>query len=143
MTAGANRGLGGWLVDVVGWRAIFYLNFPVAAAAIVIVLRYVEESAEEEGALDWRGATLATAALGALTLWSTSHVTNAPIWIGLGAGLALLALFAWTEWRLGDRAMMPLALFASRPFVGLTVMTLLLYGALGGLILLAGLLALQ
>lgn len=132
--------LGGWLVEAVGWRAIFYLNLPVAAAAIVIALRYVEESTEGEGALDWQGAALATAALGsltwALTLWSTRQATTGPVWIGLCAGLALLALFAWTERRLGERAMMPLALFASRPFVGLTVMTLLLYGALGGLIVL-------
>jgi EmrB/QacA subfamily drug resistance transporter len=131
---------GGWLVEAVGWRAIFYLNLPVAAAAIAISLRYVEESIEGEGALDWQGAALATAALGtltwALTLWSTRHVTTTSVWIGLSAGLALLALFAWTERRLGDRAMMPLALFTSRPFVGLTVMTLLLYGALGGLIVL-------
>ena len=132
--------LGGWLVEAVGWRAIFYLNLPVAAAAIVVVLRYVEESIEGEGALDWQGAALATAALGsltwALTLWSTRHDTTAPVWIGLGAGLALLALFVRTERRLGERAMMPLALFASRSFVGLTVMTLLLYGALGGLVVL-------
>ncbi len=132
--------LGGWLVDAVGWRAIFYLNLPVAAAAIVIVLRYVEESAEGDGALDWLGAVLATAALGALTwaltLWSTLHAADAPVWLGLGGGVALLGLFGWTERRLGERAMMPLALFASRPFVGLSVMTLLLYGALGGLIVL-------
>ena len=32
--------------------------------------------------------------------------------------------------------MMPLTLFASRPFVGLTILTLLLYGALGGLLVL-------
>jgi predicted MFS family arabinose efflux permease len=38
------------------------------------------------------------------------------------------------ERRLGDRAMAPLALFASRTFVGLTLLTLLLYGALGGLL---------
>jgi predicted MFS family arabinose efflux permease len=40
------------------------------------------------------------------------------------------------EHRLGERAMMPLSLFASRPFVGLTVLTFLLYGALGGLLVL-------
>jgi MFS family permease len=41
-----------------------------------------------------------------------------------------------TERRLGNRAMMPLSLFGSRPFVGLTVLTFLLYGALGGLLVL-------
>ncbi|MGY2736752.1 MFS transporter [Sphingomonas sp. UYP23] len=36
--------LGGWLVETVGWRAIFYLNLPVALAAIVVARRYVAES---------------------------------------------------------------------------------------------------
>ena len=132
--------LGGWLVDAVGWRAIFYLNLPVAAAAIVIALRYVEESREGGGRLDWLGAALATAGLGvltwALTLWSSHHMLSPAIGAGLAAGFGLLGLFAVHEHRLGERAMMPLALFGSRPFVGLTVMTLLLYGALGGLLVL-------
>jgi hypothetical protein len=50
--------------------------------------------------------------------------------------ITTLALFPMIEgWR-GDRAMMPLALFASRSFVGLTLLTLLLYGALGALLVL-------
>ena len=71
--------LGGWLVEVVGWRAIFFLNAPVAAAAMVIAWRYVAESAEGEQPLDWVGAALATLALGlltwALTLWSSHYLT--------------------------------------------------------------------
>lgn len=132
--------LGGWLVDTVGWRAIFYLNIPVAAAAIIVAWRYVEESAPAKGRLDWAGALLATAALGALTwaltLWSSRHGASLDTWLGLGGGVALLLLFLIVERRLGDRAMMPLALFASQPFVGLTLLTLLLYGALGGLLVL-------
>ncbi len=132
--------LGGWLVDAVGWRAIFYLNLPVAAGAIAIAWLYVDESAEGEQPLDWTGAALATLGLGALawglTVWSTEHAATAETWIGLGAGVALLGSFVFTEHRLGERAMMPLALFASRPFVGLTVLTFLLYGALGGLLVL-------
>ena len=128
--------LGGWLVDVIGWRAIFYLNVPVAGAAIAIAWNYVEESAAGEQPLDWRGAILATAALGslawALTLWSSHHTASFGTWVGLGAGTILLLLFVLAEHRLGERAMMPLSLFASRPFVGLTVLTFLLYGALGG-----------
>jgi hypothetical protein len=50
--------------------------------------------------------------------------------------LIVLALFVIVEgWR-GDSAMMPLALFASRNFIGLTQLTLLLYGALGALFVL-------
>ncbi|NIJ33544.1 MFS transporter [Sphingomonas oligoaromativorans] len=132
--------MGGWLVETVGWRAIFYLNVPVAAAAILIALLALEESAEGEGGLDWIGALLATAALGALTwgltLWSSHHGASVSSWVGLLGGIVLLLLFLLVEHRLGERAMMPLTLFGSRPFVGLTALTLLLYGALGGLLVL-------
>ena len=132
--------LGGWLVETVGWRAIFYLNLPVAAAAIVVALRYVAESDREEDRLDWVGAALATMALGlttwALTVWSARHAASAASTIGIAAGVLTLLVFVWNERRLGDRAMMPLSLFGSRPFVGLTVLTLLLYGSLGGLLVL-------
>jgi len=132
--------LGGWLVETVGWPAIFYLNLPVAAAAIIIAVLFVDESVEDSRKLDWRGAALATAALGlltwALTLWSSSHTASPASVIGVGAGILLFLVFLWAEKRLGEKAMMPLSLFASRPFVGLTVLTLLLYGALGGLLVL-------
>jgi MFS family permease len=59
--------LGGWLIGVGGWRGMFQINVPVALSAIVIVWRYVEESAEGEQPLDVAGAILATLALGALT----------------------------------------------------------------------------
>lgn len=132
--------LGGWLVEAVGWRAIFYLNLPVGAAAVFVALRYVDESARNEGRLDWIGALLATAGLGlatwGLTLWSARHAASTATTVGMSVGALTLLVFVWNERRLGDRAMMPLALFASRPFVGLTLLTLLLYGALGGLLLL-------
>jgi EmrB/QacA subfamily drug resistance transporter len=132
--------LGGWLVEAVGWRMIFFLNLPVAGAAMLIAWRYVAESAEGEQALDWAGAALATLALGALTwaltLWSSQHGLSAEVTIGAGVGLVLLALFLIVEHRRGDRAMMPLSLFGSPAFVGLTALTFLLYGALGGLMVL-------
>ena len=42
----------------------------------------------------------------------------------------------WHENQLGNRAMMPLAMFAAPQFVGLTLLTLFLYGSLGGLLVL-------
>jgi len=132
--------LGGWLVDTVGWRAIFAINLPVSAAAIVVALRFVEENAEGEQPLDTGGALLATLALGALTwaltLWSSHHVASVPVLAGAGGGVLLLAGFLAVEHRRGERAMMPLALFGSRAFLGLTLLTFLLYGALGGMFVL-------
>ena len=132
--------LGGWLVAAVSWRAIFAINLPVSLAAIVIALRYVDESAEGEQPLDWWGATLATLALGALTwaltIWSSHHLATTPVLIGAVGGLILLGGFVLVEHRRGEDAMMPLAMFGSRPFLGLTILTFLLYGALGGLLVL-------
>ena len=132
--------LGGWLVETIGWPAIFYLNLPVAAAAVAIAVLFVDESAESSERLDWRGAALATVALGlltwGLTLWSSKHAVSPASLGGLVVGLLLFLLFLRAEKQLGERAMMPLSLFGSRPFVGLTVLTFLLYGALGGLLVL-------
>ncbi|MEO5937873.1 MAG: MFS transporter [Sphingomonas sp.] len=132
--------IGGWLVDAVGWRAIFFINLPVAALAIGLALKGVEESGDGKQPLDWAGAALATVALGALTwaltLWSSRRVMTEASWIALAAGLVTLGLFVALEHRRGTQAMMPLALFGTKAFVGLTGYTFLLYGALGGLIVL-------
>ncbi len=129
--------IGGWLIDVVGWRAIFYINVPVALAAIVMAWRYVDENAAEDRPLDWAGGFLATAGLGALTwsltAWASHQSSPFAIGFSLGAGVFLLISFLFVEHRRGELAMMPLALFASRPFVGLTLLTLLVYAAIGGL----------
>jgi len=100
----------------------------------------VADSGRGDQPLDWIGALLVTLALGlltwALTIWSGhGHAETMTIVAG-ACGVVLLLLFLLHERRRGDRAMMPLTLFASRPFVGLTVMTFLLYGALGGLLVL-------
>ena len=132
--------LGGWLVETIGWRAIFYINVPVALAGIAVAWRFVGESAEGRQPLDWPGAAGATVALAgltwALTTWSSTHVMSTAGWIALAAGIVALVAFLAVEHNRGDRAMMPLSLFGSRPFVGLTLLTFLLYGALGGLLVL-------
>jgi EmrB/QacA subfamily drug resistance transporter len=133
--------LGGWLVDAAGWPFIFLLNAPIAAGAIALGWFFVPESQNEERPPpDWAGALLATLGLGALTFgltaWSASDRLRATAAATLGAGAALLVAFLWVEARRGAEAMVPLALFGSRAFVGLTLFTFLLYGALGGMMLL-------
>jgi EmrB/QacA subfamily drug resistance transporter len=133
---------GGWLVDTAGWRVIFLVNVPIALAGGFLTCKYVGENAEESPAkhLDWLGAGLATAALGALT-WSLTEAAGGSLDAALlksttAAGAILLLAFLWYERRLADRALMPLNLFAAPAFVGLTLLTLLLYGSLGGLLVL-------
>jgi MFS family permease len=101
----------------------------------------VPESASESCTPpDWTGAVLATLGLGALTwgltAWSATDRFDSEAWATITGGTALLALFLLVEHRRRAAAMIPLAMFGSRPFVGLTALTFLLYGALGGLMLL-------
>jgi EmrB/QacA subfamily drug resistance transporter len=141
--------VGGWLVDVAGWRFVFIINIPVALAAGSLAWKYVAEQKDRSkgGRLDALGALLATAALGMLT-WSLTEAADISSSLSLiGAvtlgGLALLVIFLVQEKRLQDRALMPFALFSSRTFVGLTLLTFFLYGSLGGLIVLLPFLLIQ
>lgn len=141
MAAAVGPVLGGWLIDQVGWRAIFLLNLPLAAGAVALALAFVRDGPREaRTALDPPGAVLATLALGAvtfgLTIGSGPGGWSAPAVAAVAAGVLLFAGFVWVERRRGDQAMMPLALFGSADFVGLTLLTVLLYGAFGGVLVL-------
>ncbi len=128
--------LGGWLVDVASWRLIFFVNLPVGAATLWLILRRVPESrAESDTAIDWRGALLGVLGLGALAQGLTAAATldwTQPAVVGsLGGGVLLLAAFVRHESRVAS-PMVPLHLFRSRSFSGANAMTFLLYFALGG-----------
>lgn len=133
--------IGGWLVDTVGWPAIFYINLPLAAGAILLALRFVAESRElGQGRTDYVGALLVTAGLGgityALTLWSATTNFSGEAIAAISAGIILLAAFLAVERRRESRAMMPVGLFADRCFSGLNLLTFLLYGAFSAAMLL-------
>ena len=133
--------LGGWLVDTVGWPAIFYINLPLAIGAILLALRFVQESREPgAGRTDYAGAALVTGGLGgltyALTLWSATRAFGSAAAIALAVGLLLIGAYLWVERKRGQRAMMPLGLFKGRCFSGLNLLTFLLYGAFSAAMLL-------
>jgi EmrB/QacA subfamily drug resistance transporter len=139
--------VGGWLVDAVSWRAIFLINVPIAAVAVWLSWREVDESrSDETPPLDLAGAALATVGLGlatfGLTELATQDAAAATRVSALGGGAALaagalaLVAFLLVEARLGRRAMMPLALFGTSAFVGVSLLTLCLYAALSGMVVL-------
>jgi EmrB/QacA subfamily drug resistance transporter len=129
--------LGGWLADAWSWRAIFYINVPVAAVALAITVWRMPESHDRgaEPHLDWTGAALAVVGLGSLTygltLASDLSWSNPQVIAALILGAAVLAAFIWFEGRTRT-PMMPLQLFRSADFSGANAITLLLYFALGG-----------
>ena len=135
--------LGGWIVDVASWRWAFVLVVPPALAAFLVARRSVaesRESREDAAPLDWLGASAATIALFAL-VWALIGLSGRgagdPLVIAAAiVGLASLGAFLSIEHRRGEDAMMPLALFATASFTGISLLTLLLYAALGGLLVL-------
>jgi EmrB/QacA subfamily drug resistance transporter len=133
--------LGGWLVDLGSWRAIFLINLPIAAVAVALAVQFIpEDGSVREEPLDVSGAALVTAGLGVLT-WALT-IAGTPTGLGLRTGLAaaaaigFLVLFVIVEIRRGDRALVPMTLFTAPTVLGLNLVTLLLYGALGALLVL-------
>lgn len=136
ITAGIGPVLGGWLIEHVSWRAVFFINLPIAALVILISLRHVAETAERErDPVDWFGAILAVLGLGALVYGliesSRFGFANRMVISALIIGGLLLVLFVFVELR-SSHPMLPLALFRSRIFAGTNILTFLLYAALGG-----------
>jgi MFS family permease len=129
---------GGWLIDVVGWRSIFLINLPPATGAIVLALMFVRDPRREKNAppLDLLGSLFATCTLGTIT-WGLTIGSGHEGWtptavLLVSAGIILMLSFLLIEKSKGKIAMMPSALFESSSFIGLTVLTFLLYGGLGG-----------
>jgi EmrB/QacA subfamily drug resistance transporter len=129
--------IGGWLIEHVSWRAVFFLNLPLAVAVLLLVVRYVPESRNEEdhGKLDFLGAALATLSLGAIVYGliesSRLGLQSTVVIAALSAGLISFVLFIVVEARV-RYPMMPLSLFSSRNFAGANLLTLFLYASLAG-----------
>jgi len=129
--------LGGWLIQAVSWRLIFFINLPLAVLVVAVSMRHVPESRDPAatGPVDIVGGALVTAGLVGLTYGliegpTVGWMKPTPL-IALIGGCVLLAAFVWWEHR-SPAPMMPLSLFASAQFSAANVVTFAVYGALGG-----------
>ena len=128
--------LGGWLIEYGSWRWVFFINLPLAAAAVAITLLRVPESYgdRDNKRLDLGGAALITLGLSGITFaLIEAHRKTVTVKIAGMLGVVALAAFVWVEWK-SDAPMMPLSLFRSRNFSGANLLTLFLYAAFGGVL---------
>jgi EmrB/QacA subfamily drug resistance transporter len=128
--------LGGWLIDVLSWRAIFFVNVPMAILTLAIAFRLPGREVRRTAVrVDVAGAVLCTFGLGALVFgfieqprrgWGDVAVAGT-----IAGGAVLLVAFVLYEIRTAE-PMLPLRLFRSRNFSVTNVETLAVYGALSG-----------
>ena len=126
--------LGGWLIDAVTWRAVFFINVPLALVALVLS-RGVPESRNDTAPpqLDITGALAGSIALGAIAfaLIESNNGIGPPEIVAALLGVGCAVAFVLIE-RRSDHPMIPLGIFRSRQFVGANLATVAIYGGLGG-----------
>jgi EmrB/QacA subfamily drug resistance transporter len=128
--------VGGTLVDSGYWQLIFLINAPLALVTVLVTLRHVPETRDEQagGRLDINGALLATVGLAGLTYGLISagdHGFGDPmILASLAIGVLAFAAFIEVE-RRSRYPMLPLNIFANARFTGANLVTVVVYGALG------------
>ena len=120
--------VGGWLIDAVSWRLIFFINVPLAAACFVITTRFVPESHDDDAG---RRPDLAGAAAASLGLAAMAYGLIEQQWVAGIAGAAILAGFIVIERRVAH-PMLPLTMFRSPQFRGANLTTFTVYTGLGG-----------
>ena len=109
---------GGYLTEWT-WRAIFWINVPVAIGALILTAIAKPENERHPAPLDYRGAVLISAGMGLAVLglqqssvWGWGSIAT---WGSIVAGLALLIAFVRYELRT-EHPLMQIRTFANRAF---------------------------
>jgi EmrB/QacA subfamily drug resistance transporter len=140
--AGLGPVIGGYLLEYFDWNAVFFINLPIVAVALIGGYIYVRESTGEGAPKpDVAGVVLSAGGLFTLVYgiikageqgWTASTVL-----VFLGVGTILLGVFAWWEKR-SENNMLPLEFFRNMSFTGASgAMVLITFALLGSMFFLS------
>ncbi len=109
---------GGYLTEWT-WRAIFWVNVPVAIIALILTWKAQPDDTKHPGKLDYRGTVLVSGGMGLLVLglqqsaiWGWGDVKT---WASIVIGVALLAYFVSYQLRI-ENPLLRLRIFENRAF---------------------------
>jgi EmrB/QacA subfamily drug resistance transporter len=113
--------VGGFFVDNLSWRWVFYINLPVGAIALVVIAVVLPATGtKQQHKIDYLGATTLAAFATALVLatsWGgTTYAWSSPVIIGLFAGSVLLLVAWYFSARSAAEPVLPLRLFKNSVF---------------------------
>jgi EmrB/QacA subfamily drug resistance transporter len=113
--------LGGFFVDNLSWRWVFYINLPIGALALVVITVVLPAtSTRRHHQIDYLGATLlagfATSVVLATSWGGTTYPWGSPVIIGLFVGSVVLLAGWWISARYAAEPVLPLRLFRNSVF---------------------------
>ncbi len=113
--------LGGFFVDNLSWRWVFYINLPIGAIALVVIAIVLPAvSTKQQHKIDYLGAVtlagFATAVVLATSWGGTTYAWNSPVIIGLFAASAALLVAWYFSARYAAEPVLPLRLFRNSVF---------------------------